>query len=99
MRFAVEFTAGARQDLLKIYRFIKTDGRPETAKRLYENISEACASLSQNPGRGHVPEELEGLANLSCRQLVIKNYRIIYQIFEKRLSFTASSTAAGISGR
>ena len=83
MRFAVEFTTGARQDLLKIYRFIKTAGRPEPARRSYKNISDACASLSQNPERGHVPSELEGLANLSCRQIVIKNYRIIYQIFGK----------------
>ena len=47
MRFAVEFTTGARQDLLKIYRFIKTAGRPETVKRLYRKILDACAGLSQ----------------------------------------------------
>ena len=47
MSFAVEFTTGARQDLLKIYRYIKADGRPETAKRLYEILSQACDSLSQ----------------------------------------------------
>jgi toxin ParE1/3/4 len=80
MRFKVEFTTGARQDLLKIYRYIKTDGRPEAAKQLHGQIADACTSLSQNPERGHAPSELEGLANLLCRQLIIKNYRIIYQI-------------------
>ena len=83
MRFKVEFTTGARQDLLKIFRYIKTAGRPEAAKRLHRQITDACTSLSQNPERGHVPSELEGLANLLCRQLIIKNYRIIYQIIGK----------------
>ena len=83
MRFAVEFTSGARQDLLKIYRYIKTAGRPKAAGRLYEHISKACASLSQNPERGHVPSEFDGLAALPCRQIVIKNYRIIYHVIGK----------------
>ena len=59
MSFAVEFTTGARQDLLKIYRYIKAAGRPAAAKRLYEHLIEACDSLSQNPERGHTPSELE----------------------------------------
>jgi plasmid stabilization system protein ParE len=32
MSFAVEFTAGAKQDLLKIYRYIKAAGRPRRPK-------------------------------------------------------------------
>jgi toxin ParE1/3/4 len=83
MSFTVEFTTGARQDLIKIYRYIKNVARPEAAKRLYRNISDACSSLSQNPERGHVPQELEGLTTLLCRQIVIKNYRILYQIIGK----------------
>ena len=83
MSFAVEFTTGARQDLLKIYHYIKADRRPETAKRLHEILSQACDSLSHNPERGHVPSELEGLSEMLCRQIVIKNFRIIYQIVGK----------------
>ena len=83
MSFAVEFTTGARQDLLKIYRYIKADGRPETAKGLYETLSQACDDLSHNPERGHVPSEFEGLSEMLCRQIVIKNFRIIYQIVGK----------------
>jgi plasmid stabilization system protein ParE len=41
------------------------------------------ASLSENPERGHLPAELEGISSLLCRQVVIKNYRIIYQIIGK----------------
>ncbi|MFH1516211.1 MAG: type II toxin-antitoxin system RelE/ParE family toxin [bacterium] len=83
MKFAVEFTTGARQDLLKIYNYIKSSGRPETARRLCEALSSACVSLSQNPERGHIPSELEGFSTVLCRQIVVKNYRIIYQIIEK----------------
>jgi len=83
MSYAVEFTTGARQDLLKIYRYIKTAGSPEAAKRMYDQLSEACNSLSQNPERGNVPSELEGISEMLCRQIVIKNFRIIYQIIGK----------------
>ena len=83
MKYDVEFTTGARQDLLKIYRYIKADARPETAKRLLETLTEACGSLSQNPEHGHVPSELEGFSEMLCRQIVIKNYRIIYQVIGK----------------
>lgn len=80
MSLDVVFTTGARQDLLKIYRYIKSAGAPEAAKRLYATLAEACKSLSENPERGHIPQELEGLNTRLCRQIVVKNYRIIYQI-------------------
>jgi len=83
MSVVVEFTTGARQDLLKIYKYIKAAGNPEAARRMYEQLSEACDSLSQNPERGNAPSEIEGLSEMLCRQIVIKNYRIIYQVIGK----------------
>lgn len=83
MIFFIEFTLGARQDLLKIYSFIKSDGRPETAKRLYSQLTKACESLSENPERGHVPVELKNFPNMFCKQINVSNYRIIYQVFDK----------------
>jgi addiction module RelE/StbE family toxin len=83
MKFDVEFTTGARQDLLKIYRYIKADGRLETAKQLVKTLIQVSDSLSQNPESGLVPSELEGLIEMLCRQIVIKNYRIIYQVVGK----------------
>ncbi len=80
MKYSVEFTTGASQDLFKIYRYIKNAGRPETAKQLSDQIAQICSSLSENPERGSIPTELEGLSNMLCRQLVFKKYRIIYQI-------------------
>ncbi len=83
MTYSVEFTTGARQDLLKIYRYIKATGKPETAKRLSEQITKVCASLSENPERGSTPPELDGLSVMMCRQLIFKPYRIIYQLIGK----------------
>jgi addiction module RelE/StbE family toxin len=83
MSYAVEFTTGARQDLLKIYRYIKSAGSPEAAKKMHEQLSKACSRLSKNPERGNVPSEIEDLNELLCRQIVTKNYRIIYQIIGK----------------
>ena len=83
MSVVVEFTTGARQDLLKIYKYIKATGNPEAARRMYEQLSEACDSLSQNPEHGNAPSEIEGLSEMLCRQILIKNYRIIYQVIGK----------------
>jgi addiction module RelE/StbE family toxin len=83
MKYTVEFTAGARQDLLKLHRYIAKAGRPQTANQLIDDISKACKALSENPERGHIPSEIEGLTNFVCRQIVIKNYRIVYQILGK----------------
>jgi toxin ParE1/3/4 len=83
MKYSVEFTTGARQDLFKLYNYIKNASRPETAKKLSMQIAKLCESLSDNPERGHLPQELEGLSTLMCRQIVMKNYRIIYQIVGK----------------
>jgi toxin ParE1/3/4 len=80
MRYSVEFSTGARQDLFKIYRYIKDAGRPETAKMFSEQIAVVCSSLAENPERGHSPVELEGLSEMLCRQIIFKNHRIIYQI-------------------
>ena len=72
MSFAVEFTTGARQDLLKIYRYIKAAGRPEAAKGLYEQLSKACDSLSQHPERGSVHPNLKASAKCYAAKLSSK---------------------------
>ncbi len=80
MTYRVEFSTGAKQDLFKIYRYIKDAGSLQTAKNFSAQIKKACLSLSENPDRGRIPEELKGLSVMLCRQIVVKNYRIIYQV-------------------
>ena len=50
---------------------------------MYEQLSKACDSLPQNPELGNVPSEMEALSEMQCRQIVIKNFRIIYQVIGK----------------
>lgn len=83
MKFSIEFTTGARQDLLKIQHYIKSSGKPATAAQLVADITEVCKTLREDPERGHVPEELQSLSNFLCRQIIFKNYRITYQIIGK----------------
>jgi addiction module RelE/StbE family toxin len=83
MTYSVEFSTGAKQDLFKIYRYIKNDGKPQTTKKFSGQIKKACFSLSENPERGYIPAELKGLGVMWCRQIVFKNYRIIYQVIGK----------------
>jgi len=83
MTYSVEFSAGAKQDLFKVYRYIKDAGKPETARYFSAQVKKACLSLSENPERGHTPEELKGLSVMLCRQIIFKDYRIIYQVIGK----------------
>jgi toxin ParE1/3/4 len=81
MSFTVEFSVGARQDILNIYHYIRREGKPLTAKIFSKDLTEACKSLADNPDRGHIPFELDGLSAIKCRQINFKKYRIIYQIY------------------
>ena len=40
----------------------------------------ACDSLSENPERGHIPDELSQIGQFDYRQIITKKYRIIYQL-------------------
>ena len=44
------------------------------------NIRKACDSLSENPERGHIPDELSQIDQFEYRQTIVKKYRIIYQL-------------------
>jgi toxin ParE1/3/4 len=83
MTYQVEFSTGAKQDLFKIYRYIKDAANLQTAKHFSAQIKKACLSLSEIPDRGHIPEELKGLSVMLCRQIIFKNYRISYQVIGK----------------
>ncbi len=83
MKFTVEFTRDARQDLLEIYDKIKIDGRPQIAKKPVQDLTEMCLSLEQNPERGSVPRELSSFCGILCRQLIFKKFRIFYYIIGK----------------
>ena len=70
----------AIKDLEAIYRFIRKSGNKRAAKEMIQTIRQACDSLSENPQRGHTPNELSPIGHFEYRQIIAKNYRIIYQI-------------------
>jgi toxin ParE1/3/4 len=82
MRYTVFMLQEAEYDLESIFSCILGSGNPSAAKDMIRLIRKACESLSQIPERGHVPPELARADNYEYRQIIVKPYRIIYQVVE-----------------
>jgi toxin ParE1/3/4 len=68
------------RDLEAIYRYIRKSGNKNAAKDMVISIRKACDSLSENPERGPIPDELSQVGQFEYRQIIVKKFRIIYQI-------------------
>jgi toxin ParE1/3/4 len=75
MQYAVFMLQEAEHDILGT-------GNPGAAKDMIMLLRKACESLSQMPERGHVPPELARADNYEYRQIIVKPYRIIYQVVD-----------------
>jgi toxin ParE1/3/4 len=80
MSYTVLLLEEAVKDIEAIYRYIRKSGNKKAAKDMVENIREACDSLSENPGRGRIPDEFSQIRQFEYRQIIVKKYRIIYQL-------------------
>ena len=80
MPYTVLLLDAAIKDLETIYRYIRKSGNKNAAKDMVINIRKACDSLSENPERGHIPDELSQIGQFEYRQIIVKKYRIFYQI-------------------
>ena len=80
MSFTVLLLEDALKDIEAIYRYIRKSGNKKAAKDMVKNIREACGSLSKNPERGRIPDELSQIGQFEYRQIIVKKYRIIYQL-------------------
>jgi toxin ParE1/3/4 len=80
MSYAVLLLEAAIKDIEAIYRYIRKSGNKKAARDMIVNIREACNSLSENPERGHIPDELSQIGQFEYRQIIVRKYRIIYQI-------------------
>ena len=80
MSYTVLLLEAAIKDIEAIYRYIRKSGNKKAARDMIVNIREACNSLSENPERGHIPDELSKIGQFEYRQIIVKKYRIIYQI-------------------
>ncbi len=65
MPYTVLLLEMAIKDLEAIYRYIRKSGSKNAAKDMVISIRKACDSLSENPERGHIPDELHRLVNLN----------------------------------
>jgi toxin ParE1/3/4 len=82
MHYTVFMLQEAEHDLEAIFGYIIDSGNPGAAKDMIGLLRQACESLSQMPERGHVPPELARADNYEYRQIIVKPYRIIYQVVE-----------------
>ncbi len=82
MYYEVFMLKEAEHDLEAIFRYILGSGNPGAAKDMIRLIRQACDSLCQMPESGHVPPELARADYYEYRQIIVKPYRIIYQVVE-----------------
>ena len=80
MSYTVLLLEEAVKDIEAIYRYIRKSGNKKAAKDMITTIREACDSFSENPERGHIPDELSQIGQFEYRQIIAKKYRIIYQL-------------------
>ena len=80
MLYTVLLLEEAVKDIEAIYRYIRKSGNKKVAKDMITTIRKACDSLSENPERGHIPDELSQIGQFEYRQIIAKKYRIIYQL-------------------
>lgn len=79
MSHPVRLTPDAEQDLLDIHLSIAARDGAAQADAILDRLEAAVRSLSNLPGRGNVPPELERIGFRGCRELHEPPYRIIYQ--------------------
>lgn len=83
-KYTVNLMSRALRDLDGIYAYIaKTLLEPETALKLVDTLEGEILTLDSMPYR--CPERQTGAyANKGYRQLLVKNYTVVYRIDEKQ---------------
>nr|WP_067058884.1 type II toxin-antitoxin system RelE/ParE family toxin [Mucilaginibacter sp. L294] len=81
MGLTIIYSHIAKRDIQEIYLFIKRDS-PYYAKKEIQNIRLSIKKLKLNPLIGKIFEELD---DELTRELIYKNYRIIYDLTPNEL--------------
>jgi len=85
VRFEVELTQGAEDDLEAIHRYLAGHRSPSTAETLLDAFLERIATLEPQPERGSVPAEFEALGIREFRQILLDPYRLIYRVLDGKV--------------
>lgn len=79
-RFEVELAQGAEDDLEEIHAYLTENRSAEDADALLDEFIGAIETLESFPARGAVPKELDALGIREFRQILLRQYRLIYRI-------------------
>lgn len=85
-QFEVELTQGAENDLEEIHTYLTVNRSPEDADALLDEFIDVIESLENFPLRGNVPEELDALGIREFRQVLLRQYRLIYRTTSTKVS-------------
>ncbi|HMQ70567.1 MAG TPA: type II toxin-antitoxin system RelE/ParE family toxin [Ignavibacteria bacterium] len=83
MKYDVQFTKDAENDIFGLYEYIKSNDSIDMAEKLIDRLIQKCSDLDIFPNRGHILPELEYLQRKDYLEIHYKSYRIIYRIIEK----------------
>lgn len=78
-RFDVELTQGAEDDLEEIHAYLAENRSTEDADALLDEFISTIETLENFPARGAFPKELEALGIREFRQILLRQYRLIYR--------------------
>lgn len=84
----VRWAEPALSDLERIVSFLR-ERTPKAASALHERVDQKAASLSRFPRRGRVVPELQRIGVTRIRELVLGNYRLLYEIDESGVLMVA----------
>ncbi|MEJ5262657.1 MAG: type II toxin-antitoxin system RelE/ParE family toxin [Ignavibacterium sp.] len=85
MKYSIFILEDAEQDIFDIYRYILVNESKGRADKFFNSIYKKILSLSNQPNRGHCPKELRLLGIFEYFEIVLKPYRIIYRILNKKV--------------
>jgi toxin ParE1/3/4 len=80
MKFIINWTDFANQDLNDIIDYMIDNGDINNAKNIYLKIKERCVLLELNPNQGRIVPEFEKLSIIKYREIIVKPWRIIYKV-------------------
>lgn len=84
-KFRVLLSGGAERDLEALYDYLVRSDGPSKAHHLLDRLMETVESLARFPDRGSHPEELAALGIKEYRQVLLKPYRVIYRVVDRRV--------------
>lgn len=83
-KYEIAWARTAETDLKEIVNYIAI-GSPENALRIFKKIKNNASSLYSTPERCRIVPELKEQGIMQYRELIVKPWRIIYRIAEKKV--------------